>query len=227
MVSTTDAIIMLFTTGCVLSAFSWLYKENKWFTFTEYILIGAMAGFKGAQGIVVFYNSTFRAISPEHFVGPVLGFIAGLLMFATFIPKLGWLTKYSLSIMIGTGIGVNLRSAAQTQLGFQIAATIFAFDSPSMLVNISNLILLAATVSVLVVFLFTPETKGIVKHTSFIGRCFLMVAFGVTYGFKVMGGTSSLILRWRDILVWPSYLMLIPAVLLIAYDVMKSRNNGT
>jgi hypothetical protein len=60
-------------------------------------------------------------------------------------------------------------------------------------------------ISGLVYFFFSKEHKGIIGKVSRIGVYFLMVKFGASFGFAVMGRISLLIGRFEELIKYSSY----------------------
>jgi hypothetical protein len=52
-------------------------------------------------------------------------------------------------------------------------------------------------ITTLVYFYFSAEQKGALRVTSKIGTTFLMIGFGATFGYNVMGRISLLIGRFQ------------------------------
>jgi hypothetical protein len=65
----------------------------------------------------------------------------------------------------------------------------------------NGLILFIGTLSGLVYFFFSKEQTGVVGKVSKIGIYFLMIKFGASFGFAVMGRISLLIGRFDDLIV--------------------------
>ena len=64
---------------------------------------------------------------------------------------------------------------------------------------INALILFVGTITALIYFFYSTEHKGVVGRLSRIGIYFLMIKFGASFGFAVMGRISLLIGRMNDL----------------------------
>ena len=64
----------------------------------------------------------------------------------------------------------------------------------------NHILILVGVISGLVYFFFSKEHKGVVGKISKIGIYFLMIKFGASFGFAVMGRISLLIGRFEDLI---------------------------
>ena len=127
--------------------------------------------------------------------------ILGLFLFSRFIPKAGWLSRWSLAIIIGAYAGIKTTGFAQGDLVAQFQASILPLYVPGHLgTSINNVLFLAGILSTLVFFFFSTEHKGAIKGTAQLGVWFLMISFGAAYGFTVMSRISLLIGRFQFLL---------------------------
>ena len=71
----------------------------------------------------------------------------------------------------------------------------------------NNIIILVGTVSALMYFYFSREQTGSYGKFTRLGIYFLMISFGASFGFAVMGRISLLIGRFNDLIKFsdPSY----------------------
>ena len=71
----------------------------------------------------------------------------------------------------------------------------------------NNIIILVGTVSALMYFYFSREQSGAYGRFTRLGVYFLMISFGASFGFAVMGRISLLIGRFNDLILFsdPSY----------------------
>ncbi|SVE32546.1 uncharacterized protein METZ01_LOCUS485400, partial [marine metagenome] len=65
---------------------------------------------------------------------------------------------------------------------------------------INQLIVLFGVISGLIYFFFSKEQKGVIGKVSKIGICFLMIKFGASFGYAVMGRISLLIGRFEELI---------------------------
>ena len=204
-------------TLCILS---FLYKDNPFYKFAEYLFVGVSAGFWIA------YN--FHNLLVPNLIVPLFGadgafpkliregqldfrlltIIAGLLgltMLFRFFPKVAWVSRYGIAFSVGLGAGLMFIVYLQANCIYQIWGTITL--SPIVLTetatgwhfdwgaSVANTLLIVGVVSALVYFYFSKEHKGLLGGTAKLGIWFLMISFGAAFGYTVMARISLLIGR--------------------------------
>ncbi len=185
-------LIAVFLTLCI---FSFLYRDNPFYKFAEYLLVGISVGYF----LVTAVNTTVlpKLILPLFKQGNlvyVIPGVLGFLMFARFSPKLSWLSRISLALVIGAGAGVSIPAVMQAQIMAQMKASMVSF------VSINGIIIVLAISTTLIYFFFSKEHKGWFGGTAKIGIWFLMIFFGATFGYTVMSRISLLIGRMQFLL---------------------------
>jgi len=217
-----DVLVSLIASGLVLMALSFLYRENSWFTFAEQIVVGGLAGYGTAIGIRQVYYQGLTPIA-QGMSWYILAIILGVLLFMGFFKRLAWWVRVPTAVLIGTGIGLNMRAGIETQITAQLIDTVRSISTPSLATNVNNLIVIIGVCCVIMFFFFSTETKGALMPVSRVGRYFLMVALGSSFAYAVMGRTSLVIARFQDLLSYPNYYTILIAALLILYDVLRHR----
>ena len=76
---------------------------------------------------------------------------------------------------------------------------LFSLSSPSIF---NNIIIITGTITGLLYFYFSKEHKGALGTATKIGINFLMISFGASFGFAVMGRISLLVGRFTDLIVF-------------------------
>lgn len=186
-----------------LGIYSFLYRDNPWYRFTESVFVGVSAGY----WVVVLFFENFhgkfwvgKGEEPMLWVGAILGFM----MLMRLIPKVGWIARWPLAFIVGATSGLWMMNYLTSNAMSQIQATImplfgmavgsegFAF---SMSTLIGNLIIVVGTFSGLIYFFFSKEHKGAFGATARVGIWGLMITFGAMFGYTVMSRMSLLIGR--------------------------------
>ncbi|MGB2698514.1 MAG: hypothetical protein WBD28_11755, partial [Candidatus Zixiibacteriota bacterium] len=145
-------LIAVFLTLCI---FSFLYQDNPFYKFAEHLLVGISVGYF----LVTAVNTTVlpKLISPLFLQGNLIYIIPGVLgflMFTRFSPKLSWLSRISLALVIGAGAGVSIPAVMQAQIMAQMKASMVSF------VSINGIIIVLAISTTLIYFFFSKEHKG-------------------------------------------------------------------
>ena len=122
----------------------------------------------------------------------IIPFILGIFMLLRLIPKLGWLARWAIAYIVGIASGLRFYGYLNSDILGQIKASGINFTSDWGAI-INSLILLIGTICGLIYFFYSTEHKGVVGRLSRIGIYFLMIKFGASFGFAVMGRISLLI----------------------------------
>jgi len=98
----------------------------------------------------------------------------------------------------------------------------------------NNIVILVGTIAGLAYFYFSKEHKGAFGKLTKLGIYFLMISFGASFGFAVMGRISLLIGRFVDLIDYskPQYnhatiWILIAMIVLLGYNAFKDRGKNT
>jgi hypothetical protein len=178
-----------------LFIFSFLYKDNPFYKFAEYLLVGISVGYF----IVISIKTTVvpKLIFPLFRQGDLLYLIPGILgffMFLRFFSKLAWLSRISMALIIGAGAGVSIPAMMQAQIFAQMKASMWSYSS------VNNIIVALAVITTLSYFFFSREHKGALGTSAKIGVFFMMLFFGATFGYTVMSRVTLLIGRAQFLL---------------------------
>ncbi|MFH0931301.1 MAG: hypothetical protein V1890_05145 [Candidatus Zixiibacteriota bacterium] len=192
-----------------LGIMSFLYKDNPIYKFCESIFIGISAGY---WFVSLFWQSMYPRlylnirgaistllhegrISDDRWLYLVAG-ILGVMMLLRLVPKIGWISRWPLSFIVGSSAGLYFIVYLQSNIMNQIRNTIIPIYVPGNLgISISNLIVFVGVFCGLVYFFFSREHKGVFGGAAKVGIWFLMITFGASFGFTVMSRMSLLIGR--------------------------------
>ena len=122
----------------------------------------------------------------------IIPFILGIFMLLRLVPKLGWLARWAIAYIVGMAAGLRFYGFLNSDILIQIKSSTIDFTSDWGAI-INSLILFIGTLTGLIYFFYSTEHKGIVGRLSRIGIYFLMIKFGASFGFAVMGRISLLI----------------------------------
>ncbi len=203
-----------------LAIFSFLYKDNPIYKFAEHLYVGISVGYAFILAlkstlIPNLYEKVKVAALAAFGTGPEgatwglfrLGaFVLGVMLLARLSRKGAWISRWPLALMIGSFAALRMTGLTQSDLIGQVNGTMVAlngwglpmwsWEQPSV---VNNLVLVVGVMCVLVYFFFSVEQKGLGKHAAGIGTVFLMVTFGSSFGYTVLGRVSLLIGRAQDL----------------------------
>ena len=114
------------------------------------------------------------------------------------IPKLAWLARISIAYSVGIYAGLKLYGFMSSSVLNQIADTGIDLTKNGWGI-FEDLIIIIGVISSLVYFYFSKEQKGVIGKISKIGIYFLMIKFGASFGFTVMGRITLLIGRFESL----------------------------
>lgn len=180
-----------------LGIFSFLYKENPFYRVCEHLFVGIANGYS--------ITFTWHRILMPTLIDPVghgqrlwliLIAIIGALYFTRFIPKISWLVRIPIAIIMGYGAGASIPRGIDAAIVEQVRATVVTRSTFSSVYNgIWALIILIGVIATISYFFFSRERKGILKPLSYTGIVFIMIGFGASFGYTVMARVSLLIGR--------------------------------
>ena len=133
--------------------------------------------------------------------------ILGVMMLLSLIPRFSWFARWGIAYTVGMAAGLRAYGYLNSNVLGQVKGTIvdvlepglpiFSLSSPSIF---NNILILVGTVTGLLYFYFSSEHKGVLGKVSKTGIYFLMISFGASFGFAVMGRISLLIGRFVDLI---------------------------
>lgn len=201
-----------------LFALSFLYGDNLFYRFTEHVFVGVTAAYWMVLG---FWNTIvpklLAVVVPEipvHLLGMEIPLnvslgrrlfycvplLMGLLLLARLHPRGRVFSTWTLAFIVGTTAGLRLigflDASFLAQIGNSIGSLVALSESGFDLGRTLDFILLTGGVlCCLSYFYFCRSEKGVLGSASKIGLWFLMVTFGASFGFTVMGRIALLVGR--------------------------------
>tara|TARA_Y100000814_G_scaffold285370_1_gene253288 strand:+ start:52 stop:900 length:849 start_codon:yes stop_codon:yes gene_type:complete len=162
----------------------------------------------------------------------IIPLILGIFMILRLVPSLSWLARFSIAYIVGMISGLKLYSFLNSNILMQVKD--LGIDSgASSWVVFNQLLIVIGVIAGLIYFFFSMEHKGFIGKVSKIGIFYLMVKFGASFGFAVMGRISLLIGRFEELIQYSNadyynatpIIMLIIIGSLIAWFVVNQNND--
>ena len=195
---------------------SFLVGDNPAYKFAEALVVGTSAGYVMVIGIWdVFVPLLLGKLAPgfvqtaflpgmdvsagTQFLYIIPAILIIMLLFQL-MPSGGWISRWPIAFFIGITAGYRMIGYVEADLVAQIKAGIvplwvtgengFAFWA-----SFNAVLLTVATLSAMIYFFFSVEHKGFIGKTARIGIWFLMITFGASFGYTVMGRIALLAAR--------------------------------
>jgi len=184
-----------------LGIFSFLFKDNPVYRFSEHLFVGVANGYY----IALYWHNTLRPNLVEPLGQGQLIYLVplllGLMYFAKFIPRIAWLVRIPIGFMIGWGAGISIPANFQALILRQIEGTVVTpsdFSDPWQ--GVWAVVIFIGVAATLIYFYFSREHKGLLKPVSRLGVIFIMIGFGASFGYTIMARVSLLIGRIQFLL---------------------------
>ena len=181
--------------GLTLAIYSFLYKDNPLFKFTEHVFVGVAAGYVFGQ---YWFPTIYGEVIASFKWSLTIPVVLGLMMLTRLSANLTWPSRFAFAFFVGTGAGFTIPR--------YISSFVLAQIEPSLKPlswsweGLDLFIILVGVITVLVYFFFSVEHTGVVGKASRVGIWFLMVSFGASFGYTVMARLSLLIGRTQFLL---------------------------
>jgi len=209
-----------------LAIFSFLYSDNVFYKLAEATVIGVSAAYWMVIGFWdTIVPKLFGALTPDmvmKWVQPSLqpagamqqasmwlALVLGVMMLWRLAPRGGWIAAWPLAFIVGVTAGLKIVSHVESDLMAQSVATMQPVVQlvpaagggtdwyASLWPTLANALVLVGVICALVYFLFSVQHKGVVGATARVGVWYLMITFGASFGFTVMGRIALLAARFE------------------------------
>ena len=208
------AWLSIFLTLCI---FSYLYEDNPIYKLAEHLFLGVSIGY----GVIeVFYgvlrpNLIDKLVLADGWTLSRIGLFAPLVMFlllfTKFSRKYGWLARIPIAFLVAAFAGVKMTGEANARLITQVRqsmpdlATVWTeygmwsweHDGAGLF---SALLLVIGLSATLLHFYFSAPHNRVMRGVSRFGVLMLMLSFGASFGYTVMGRISLAIGRAQEML---------------------------
>jgi hypothetical protein len=207
-----------------LGIFSFLAGDNPLYKFTENLFVGVSAAYWMVVGFwTTLVPNLFGRLAPGFVTAHLMPGLAengkvpdadysyfipllfGVFLLWRLMPSGGWISRWTLALIIGTTAGLRLIGflvsdfVGQIRNGMRplIVMTPQGIDWGA---SFSIVVGTLAVISGLVYFFFSKEHKGAFGAVSRVGIWVLMVTFGAGFGYTVMGRIALLVGRFEFLL---------------------------
>ncbi|RME22017.1 MAG: hypothetical protein D6798_16825 [Deltaproteobacteria bacterium] len=203
------AWVSIFLTLAILS---FLYADNPVYKLAEHIFLGVSIG----VGLIEVYHGVFRPnlidkLAQGNLLSLVPLAMCAMLFARTFSKKLGWLARIPIAFIVAAYAGVKLTGEANANLMTQVAQSMpdlsalwaehglwdWSADGAGVL---SGILLVAGLCACLLHFYFSARHGPTMRVISRFGVLVLMLSFGASFGYTVMGRISLAIGRAQELL---------------------------
>jgi hypothetical protein len=185
-----------------LSIGSFLYSDNRFYKFGEYLFVGVSAGYwlSYMWNNVILPNLYGNLRAGQWWY--IFPGILGIFMLMRLVPRIGWISRWAISFIVGTTAGIYFTTYLRTNVMQQVRGTLNApiVDAGSVFLAIGNIIVAVGVLCGVVYFFFSKEHKGGFGFVARVGIWFLMITFGASFGYTVMARISLLIGRMTFLL---------------------------
>lgn len=199
-----------------LAVFSFLYRDNVCYKLAESVFVGVTAAWAMLLGFwESIVDKLLRNLAPglmRQWALPgisenqepnflyLVPLVLGIMLLWRLAPVGGWIARWPLAVVVGTFAGLKMVNFLNADFVNQIRNTIVPlvvlFDGRvDLWASVRNIGLLIGVLSSLTYFFFSVEHKGFVGTVSRVGIWFLMVTFGASFAFTVMGRIALLAAR--------------------------------
>lgn len=221
----TEGLGIWLTCLLTLAVFSFLYRDNPIYKLAEHVYVGVAAGyyfyqaFRGtvypnliqhvADGIQLLNKGDAAGWTAQWRWGAL---VLGLLVLSRLFPKISWISRWPMALVVGAFAGLNLIGFAQANLIDQINGTFLPLGGymtgkdemmpflppagkPGEASVFNHIILVVGVLTVLTYFFFSAKRSPVLARIGQVGIAFVMLTFGATYGSIVLARISLLIGR--------------------------------
>ncbi len=205
----TDLLPVWIAVFCTLGIYSILYRENNWFRLAESSYLGIAVGYGVSQDLLYIRNQLTAQMESGGLAILVffITLLIGMLWYGRFNENLFYLYRWPLAIVVGTGIGMALKTVVFTQFLDQIIAQANTplFIAGDLMGTINSLLIHLMVPSILLYFWFTGTLRdsGPMKVVGKVARYTMMAGFGSAYGYTILTRYSLFIGRSQFLLGIP------------------------
>ena len=216
-----------------LGIFSYLYRDNPFYKIAEHVFVGISAAYVAAISFwTQIYPNLFGRLFPKDgplaFTGLEFDFnhefnilylfplLLGIMMLLSVFQQFSWMARWGIAYTVAIAAGLKAFGYLNSNVLNQVSASavdLFSGSLPFFYNDttpfsgdtvFNNIVLVVGTLSALMYFYFSKEQTGNFGRFTRLGIYFLMISFGASFGFAVMGRISLLVGRFNDLIEYSS-----------------------
>lgn len=199
---------------CTIGIMSFLIGDSPMYKLVESVFVGVSAAYWMVVGFwseiiqnllgKLFPDLMRRTLQPGIAVDAepqywyVVPMILSVMLLMRLSPKGAWISRWPLAFFIGATAGIRLVSYLEADFVQQISNTIIplavysADGTIDVWSSVKNTLIVAGVLMGLVYFFFSVEHSGVVGVAARGGVWLLMITFGASFGYTVMGRVALL-----------------------------------
>jgi hypothetical protein len=189
--------LQLIAAVLTVATLSFIYKENPFYRWAEYTVIGVTTGNWLVQAINAIQNAALGPLQAGEF-HVIIALILGALYFSRLVGK-PWLYRYPIAVLTGLGVGFAIRGQPGVILA-QVQGVMRPITLD--LAGLGAITALAALVFGLTYFTYTIEHKGTIGISAKIGRYFIMAFVGQRFVGEVNAYITILVGRLVEFVLY-------------------------
>jgi hypothetical protein len=184
-----------------LLQWSYLYKETRFFRFSEHTFLGLSIANVLVLAIVNIVNMAINPLMKGQVVY-ILPIVLGISIWTIVWTKYAWVSRYAIGLMIGAVTGLSIRGYLKANIADQLSAVItLAKPTSDPFQNFNNALMIIFTIATIVYFFFTtgsripPPLARMRSTIERIARYVMMAAFGTVIGGDIFARTAMMTAR--------------------------------
>lgn len=199
---------------CTLGIMSFLIGDSPFYKLVESVFVGVSAAYWMVVGFwTEIVQNLLSKLAPalmraslmpglnestEPDYWYLVPLVLSVMLLMRLSPKGAWVSRWPLAFFIGATAGIRLVSYLETDFVQQIHNTVmplavYAADGQfNLWASVKNVLIVLGVLMGLVYFFFSVEHKGVVGAIARGGVWLLMITFGASFGYTVMGRIALL-----------------------------------
>lgn len=189
-----DLFAIWITVFFTLAIYTFLYRENPWFRLATAIYLGLATGYSITVDLKYLKDQWSGIWTSSGLMMTLFAFaiLVGLLWYFRFSKKYFYLYRWPLAIIVGTGIGMAMRTIIFAQFLTQIQGQVGLplYVAGDALGSFNNILIAIMVPCVLLYFWFSGigarREGAAMKTIDLIARYTMMAGFGSAFGYTVL-----------------------------------------